>query len=455
MAKDLTGVPTGRLYRAGSLANLGAGLARDVAGTAARVVAGSPRGDAARRLHARAAERVATSFGRLKGLPMKFGQILSHAEALVPPDHRDAWRQQLAQLRVLSQPVRWRDMDRVLREELGDAPEAFFTELDRRPIAAASIGQVYRARTRDDADVAVKIQYPDIERAVHDDLRNLEWLRAALSLLLPKVEVDQSIADIAARMKEECDYAHELRHQAEFARLWAGDGQVVIPAPVPELSRRRVLVSEFIDAPGLDAYLDRAPLSDRVECGNAIYRFVFESLYGHGMINADSHAGNFLFPGGGRVAFIDFGCVQRFGDDGIAALSAAGRAAMSGVRGDALWQLLREAYALPDDFDAAERSATERFALSCFEPVLEDRAFRFDAEYSARLADAFLEINALLARKALFRGIREGGREGLIFLNRTYFGLCSVLTALGAEDNFHRTMLAIYERARARRATTS
>jgi predicted unusual protein kinase regulating ubiquinone biosynthesis (AarF/ABC1/UbiB family) len=439
-------VPTGRLKRLGKLGRMAAGLAGDLAGAAGRMVVKS-RDEAAAQLHAGAARRLFETMAQMKGLPMKLGQTLSYLDDFVPPEHRDVWRETLAALQVKARPLSSRAMAAVIEADLGAPPEELFARFSKKPIAAASIGQVYRATLRDGREVAVKVQYPGVAQSIRDDLKNVKMLKSALGVVLPKVQVEQSLADISARVLEECDYGHELENQRDFAARWAGDAEVVVPAVVPECSSEHVLTTELVEAPGFHRFLEDASAEERARAGRTIYRFVFRSLYLFGMFNADPHPGNYLFLPDGRVAFLDFGCVQRFSPEALADFVAVRKAFVDGLRGDALWEIMAPAYGLPRDLDAAERAFLERYLGCCFEPVLEDRVFRYERAYTEKLAGVLMDGKMLFLKKALLKGIREAGRPGLVFLNRIQFGLASVLAMLGTEGNFHRMIRDLDEEA--------
>jgi predicted unusual protein kinase regulating ubiquinone biosynthesis (AarF/ABC1/UbiB family) len=439
------GVPRSRLGRLGRLGRLAAGIATDVAGAAGRVAVGAARDAAAARLHQQAADRLFDTLGKMKGLPMKVGQMLSYVDDVVPAIHRAAYRETLQKLQVKAQPLAWKDLEAVIRQDLGGGPEEIFSRFDPEPIAAASIGQVYRAALPGGTEVAVKVQYPGIADAIRSDLRNIDMLRSGLSAVLPKVEVDRTLADIQARVLEECDYGCELANQTEFREFWSGDRDVLVPRVFGEFSAEHVITTEFVDGRTWQEIVRDDGPEERSRLGRTLFRFVFRSIYVRGMFHADPHPGNYLFPADGRVAFVDFGCVQRFPLDVVRAFRDVRRMAMAGTRGAPLREAMVRAYGLPEDFDPEEWDYVERYVLSAFEPFLHDRTFRFDRAYTGRVRAITKEGVLLGARKALRRGIWESSRPGFVFLNRIQYGLVSVLSQMGAEANWHRMLLEIDE----------
>jgi predicted unusual protein kinase regulating ubiquinone biosynthesis (AarF/ABC1/UbiB family) len=209
----------------------------------------------------------------------------------------------------------------VITEELGQPPDRAFATWDPEPIAAASIGQVHRAITRDGRAVAVKVQYPGIAETIEADLGNVALLRRMLKITAPMQDVDALLAELRERITEELDYRREARNQQMFARYYAGHPTIGVPGIVPELCTRRVVTSDLADGARFADLLTWSQ-AERDLAAETIYRFVFRSLYGAQAFNGDPHPGNYLFRPGGRVTFLDFGLVKYFTGDELRPLVA-------------------------------------------------------------------------------------------------------------------------------------
>jgi hypothetical protein len=366
---------------------------------------------------------------------MKAGQLLAYVDDYIPEPHRLTYTGTLGKLLVKAEPLPWESVERVIVEDLGSPPDRLFETFDREPIAAASIGQVYRATLRGGEEVAVKVQYPGIADSIRADLRNIDLLRSALSLLLPKVDVERSLEDVTSRVLEECDYGCEACNQEEFKNAWGGDPSVLVPRVYPELSGDRVLVSELVRGHSWNGRIASANAEERSRLGKVIFRFVFRSLYLFGLLNADPHPGNYVFLEDGRVAFLDFGCVQRFDPQATRAFRELDLAIRRGVRGGPLLDFARAAYGLADDLDDEEWEFLEEYLLACFAPVLSPR-FRFDRRYTEGFRDLTLRGSRIGTRKMIKKGLREAKRTGLVLLNRITYGLFSILAALETEASF-------------------
>lgn len=437
MAKNK--VRSGRFARASMLGGMAAGLAGDAVGA----VVAKGRDTVSSELHRRAAKRLLESLGEMKGLPMKLGQMLSYVDDMVPPEHRAIYRETLEALRVRARPLDFEVMKATIEEDLGRPIDEIFASFDETPIAAASIGQVYRATLPDGRNVAVKVQYPGIERAIRSDLRNADALLSAFSVILPKVDLETTLADVNARVLEECDYVHEAESQRRFAEIYADDPDIVVPAVVDELCATRVLTSELVEGKGWDEMLTSTSSAERSRLALIIFRFVFDAIYNHAVFNADPHPGNYLFLDDGRIAFLDYGCVQSFETETLAAIVAVRDAILEGRRGASLRELLAEAYAIPEGLDDEVWEVIETYVLLSFEPLIAPQPFAYDRAYTERLTKMTLDAKMRLAKKLFSLGLQEAKRPGLVFMNRINFGLNSILSALEAKADWRAELRRI------------
>src|SRR5215210_6917927 len=307
MAKDP--IPTSRLRRSATVGRLAAEQAARQLGTRAANVARSEDGanKALARRQVETAEQIVAALGTMKGAAMKLGQVMSFLDVgLVPPEYREQFQAKLAELRDAAPKVSFKDMKKVIEGEYGEKIEQVFETFDPVPIAAASIGQVYRARLDDGRDVAVKVQYPGVGAAVRADMQNLGMILRLMKSIAPGLDPKTMAAEIRSRIDEELDYELEAQNQRTLARIYRGHPFIVIPEVVSSLSREKVLVTEYVNGLGFDAIkeLDQAT-RDRV--GEIVFRFFFGCMYRHRQFSGDPHPGNYLLRPDGTVAFLDFG----------------------------------------------------------------------------------------------------------------------------------------------------
>jgi predicted unusual protein kinase regulating ubiquinone biosynthesis (AarF/ABC1/UbiB family) len=219
-------------------------------------------------------------------------------------------------------------MRKVLEQDLDGKMSDVFAAFDEEPIAAASIGQVYRATTHDGREVAVKVQYPGVAEAVETDLRNANLLFPLVKRLAPGLDVKAIAGELKERIGEELDYEIEAQHQRSVARAFRGHPFVTIPAVDTALSTRRVLVSEFIEGVGFAAVADR-PEAERDRYGEILYRFYFGLLNREHLACGDPHPGNVIFTPDGKVCFLDFGLMRKVPDEYLEGEREIGRALLA------------------------------------------------------------------------------------------------------------------------------
>jgi predicted unusual protein kinase regulating ubiquinone biosynthesis (AarF/ABC1/UbiB family) len=269
----------------------------------------------------RTAEDVAATLGDMKGALMKLGQMASYLDAGLPEPVRAA----LADLQQDAPPMSPELAAEVVERELGGPPDVVFETWDPQPIASASIGQVHRAMTHDGQAVAVKVQYPGVDDAIRSDLDNADVFMGALGLLFPGLDPAPIVAELRLRLLEEVDYHTEAANQRLFVDFYRDHPFIHIPAVLDELSTGRVLTTELGDGVRFEELLTWSQ-AERDLAGEAIYRFVFRSLYRLHAFNGDPHPGNYLFRPGGQVTFLDFGLVKRFAPEDIDKLATMVRA---------------------------------------------------------------------------------------------------------------------------------
>ena len=306
-------IPTSRLQRSATIGRLATGTAvKQLATRAANVVRGDEASrEALERRHVETAEQIVAVLGTMKGAAMKLGQVMSFLDVgLVPEEFRDEFQRKLAELRDSAPAVPFAEMRGVIESERDERLEDSFAEFDSEPIAAASIGQVYRARLHDGRVVAVKVQYPGAAAAVRADLQNFGMLVRLMARLAPELDAKEIAEEVRERISEELDYELEAANQRALARLYRE------PSVHPRARRdleplsERVLVSDYVEGRGFEA-LKRRPQAERNRLGEIIFRFYFGCMYRHHQFSGDPHPGNFLLLDDGRVAFLDFGLFKR------------------------------------------------------------------------------------------------------------------------------------------------
>src|SRR4249919_3091706 len=238
-------LPRRAITRTAKLATLPVGLAGRTALGLGKRLGGRPAELVAAEIQHRTAEQIFRVLGELKGGALKLGQALSIFEAAIPPEIAGPYRATLTKLQESAPPLPASNVHRVLAEDLGPDWRDQFAEFNDRPAAAASIGQVHRARWRDGREVAVKIQYPGAGRALISDFNQLSRVARLFSVLMPGLDAKPLLAELRDRVAEELDYRLEAASQEAFAGAYAGDPDVWVPRVVAVTDH--VLVSEWMD----------------------------------------------------------------------------------------------------------------------------------------------------------------------------------------------------------------
>jgi aarF domain-containing kinase len=377
--------------------------------------------------HIRNAQRIVESSTQLRGAFMKLVQMLSMREDLLPIEAIDL----LKTTRDGVPPMDYPMIAQQIRRELGKRPEQLFSNFEPRAFAAASLGQVHRARLKSGEEVAVKVQYPGIDATVRQDLGNLKLLLRTLQavagdVMRQKIDTRTVYRELEERLVEELDYRIEARNTMEFYRLYAGDPETVIPHVIGDLSSRRVLTMTYLDGYRLSDLMNpAADLELRKWVTRKYYELVWRQLLEFGVLHTDPHPGNYLVTHHPHICVLDFGSIRHYPEPIRRANLQFARALVE--RNDrALGQALVKLGYL--DRGQNPRPMIEAVHM-LFEPVLEDRLYG-PGEYD--LVGKLTLVGEIAFKHKLYKSPAHG-----VFTVRALVGLDGIMRGLGVRANYH------------------
>jgi predicted unusual protein kinase regulating ubiquinone biosynthesis (AarF/ABC1/UbiB family) len=411
--------------RARRYANVGTRLG----GTAARIATSRALGR--RQDRGGNAIALAAALGGLKGPIMKVAQLLATIPDALPPEYAN----ELIKLQSQAPPMGWAFVKRRMQAELGPDWQTKFSEFEHHPAAAASLGQVHKARALDDSELACKLQYSDMQSAVEADLNQLQLLLSLRKRLDPAIDTSEIAVEIAARLREELDYVREAKHVALYTAMLKGQDAIRIPKVWPELSTGRLLTLDWMDGSKMLAHT-QDPLAIRNRLATAMFTAWWLPFSRFGVIHGDPHLGNYsVFGHGGEPAginLLDYGCIRIFPPSFVGGVVDLYRGLLKGddalvVHAYETWGFKRLTRELID--------ALNIWARFIYGPLLDDRVRTIadgvkPSEYGRK--EAFRVHQALKAK-----GPVTVPRE-FVFMDRAAIGLGAVFLHLAAELNFYR-----------------
>jgi predicted unusual protein kinase regulating ubiquinone biosynthesis (AarF/ABC1/UbiB family) len=434
MARESEKIPTSRVRRSATVGKLAASEAVKQFGTRAANVARGEQAseDAMARRQLETAKQIVAALGTMKGAAMKLGQVMSFLDVgLVAEEHREEFQRELAKLRDAAPTVSFKQMRRVIEEDLEESIEELFESFEQEPIAAASIGQVYRATLQDGREVAVKVQYPGVAAAVRADMQNMDMIMRLLKRMTPGMDAKAIAAEIKERIGEELDYELEAQNQRSLARIYRDHPFIVVPDVITSLSRERVLVTEFVKGVGFEEMKGYSQ-AQRDRIGEIVFRFFLGCLYRHRQFSGDPHPGNFLLMDDGKVAFLDFGLFKRMEVEAVELELACQRAVIEGDAA-ALHRILAQSGFLPEPERVNPEHLME-FIADAIWWYTDDEVVELTPEIATQVM-----IESSDPRSSHFREMRhQDMRPEHLFGRRMEVLTLAVLSQLRAKNNWHR-----------------
>lgn len=428
-------VPAGRLPRLLRIGGMAAGIAGSMAAGGLRQLASGQRADMPSLLLTPAnAQRLTQGLAQMRGAALKLGQMLSMDTGAVLPAELTAV---LARLRDDAIPMPPKQLQGVLNAAWGADWRAHFTRFDVRPFAAASIGQVHRAITRDGHDLAIKVQYPGVRASIDSDIDNIASLLRLPGAVPRGMDLAPLFAAAKAQLHDEADYTQEAAHLRHFASLLAGSPDFAVPQLHDAFCTANVLAMTYMPSDPLDVLRD-APQAQRDQLARALIDLVLRELFHFGAMQTDPNLANYRFDrSAGRIVLLDFGAV-RWIDPAVSAqfarLLRAGLAADAGQIHDAMAQIGYFGAQTPPP----QRALIQQMFSAAMAPLRAHEPFDFAAsDLLARLRDMGLAIGSE-------RDLLHVPPAETLFLHRKIGGMYLLAAGLGARVNL-RALVEPYQ----------
>jgi predicted unusual protein kinase regulating ubiquinone biosynthesis (AarF/ABC1/UbiB family) len=436
-SRGKSAVPAGRLGRLLGFGLLAGEIALGTAVDAVRRMAGAEQARADGPVFsARNAARLADRLARMRGAAMKLGQMLSmESEDLLPPELARA----LAGLRSAAYAMPRSQLRRALGREYGRGWEERFSYFDYEPLAAASIGQVHRARSADGRELALKVQYPGVARSIDSDVDNALALLHGVHLLPAGVDLDGIAAAARRQLHEEADYLAEAAHLARYRTLVADEPHLVVPRPYADLTTRRVLAMDYAEGTALDTLGEAGTAqAERDRIGALLERLLFRELFEFRFMQTDPNFANYLYqPQTGRVALLDFGAARSLPREFVAGYARITRAIMQGDRDAARTAAADIGYLQAPD-EAHVRTTLDLLFLVC-EPL------RHRGPYDFAASNLALRAGQLSFLPGFAAGTLRLPPPATMFLHRKLVGSFLLCARMRARVDVRRLILPFLE----------
>jgi predicted unusual protein kinase regulating ubiquinone biosynthesis (AarF/ABC1/UbiB family) len=375
------------------------------------------------------AKKLARRLASMRGAAMKMGQVLSMEGAdILPPEFSEA----LAILRDAANTMPDTQIRRVMGREYGKGWEQRFAEFDFQPIAAASIGQVHRARTVDGRDLALKIQYPGVARSIDSDVDNMAMFMRMANILPVEVDVTGIIDEAKRQLRQEADYTKEAEYLRAYRELVKDQDSFVVPKVHDDFTTRHVLAMDHVEGQPLESLGEaHIPQEERDRVGELLESLLFRELFEFRTMQTDPNFANYFYQADtGRIVLLDFGSTKTFEADFVENYRDISRALINDDEDGVLHYAERIGYIDPGVSPSHAWRIMEMIQLVC-EPILEDRVYDFaQSDMTARARDAGLD----LVMKSRMDELKTPPPE-TVFLHRKLVGSYLICARIKARVN--------------------
>ena len=382
--------------------------------------------------HQQNAESLTKILGNLKGPIMKIAQLLSTVPDLLPKEYIE----ELTKLQSSAPPMGWNFVKRRMKSELGEKWQEKFDFFDDKPFAAASLGQVHKARFKKN-EIVCKLQYPDMMSIVEADINQLKLLFSLYKRIDPTIDTTEIQKEISSRVREELDYEREKLNLNLFHSVFSKIENVIIPKVYDEISTKRLLCMNFLEGKKLLKFKNDSSSRREKLALNMFYAW-YHPFYKYGIIHGDPHLGNYSANNDLQINLLDFGCVRIFKPSFVEGVINLYFAIMD--KNEELAVHAYESWGF-ENINKELINILNIWAKFLYSPLLEDKVRKMqETNSTAYGAEAAAKVHKELKKIGGVKPPRE-----FVFMDRAAIGLGSVFLHLDAEINWYRIFNSLIE----------
>lgn len=425
-------VPSGRLARLVRMGSLASGVAGGMLVEGIRQFSRGRRPALGELLLTPAnARRVTDQLAQLRGAAMKVGQLLSmDAGELLPPELSEI----LSRLRSDARPMPMSQLVSVLEANWGKGWDAHFQRFSFTPLAAASIGQVHAAQTRDGRQLAIKVQYPGVRQSIASDVDNVAGLLRLSGLLPGTLDLAPLFAEAKRQLHEEADYLKESAHLTHYCGLLENSPEFLLPEVHAGLTTENILAMSFVEGVPVES-LDASPQAERDRLLGLLFELLFREIFEFRRVQTDPNFANYRYDTRtGRLVLLDFGATRLYETPRVEAYR---RLLTGGMLGDR--KAVDEAASALGYFQQDIQHRHRQFVLDIFAQACEP--LRCEGQYDFGRSDLALRIRNAGMQLGLDREFWHTPPVDALFLHRKIGGLYLLAAKLKARVDIRRLFL--------------
>jgi predicted unusual protein kinase regulating ubiquinone biosynthesis (AarF/ABC1/UbiB family) len=380
------------------------------------------------------AEDLTAVLGTLKGPLMKVAQFLATIPGALPPEYAS----QFLELQTNAPSMGWAFVRRRMAAELGPEWQTKFSDFSKEATAAASLGQVHRARALAGEELACKLQYPDMESILQADMNQLKLVLSIYESFNKALETKDVQDEIFERLHEELDYTHEARNITIYQAIFANSPDIHIPVIYPDLTTKRLLTMSWLEGQSVLSFLS-ASQEERNILATRLFQAWYYPLYSYGAIHGDPHPGNYTIADNHDLNILDFGCIRIFPPSFIQGVLDLYQALLTNNRDQAVHAYTQWGFS---SLNNELIDIITEWAKLLYDPLLDDRMRPIQYELTGHKGwETASKVHAALHKAGGIRPPKE-----FVFMDRAAVGIGSVMMHLKAEANWYRLFNELTEK---------